>query len=784
MITADLWEQGGDFNYPIVNKTAEIADYLNSIGIDHSKINTIHTPFIGAQEYTKLQVLLASPNITQVDLPDQQANVRKFFNFRIYEEGGGGYGGGGRGDGSTGTSGGVITQDGSVFEQGRGAGSTGGGEGGDPKPMLTAPTSKLEIITNLGRTMAWTSLSCISRYELLMGAASPLQGIATQLPQLGSNRQSIWLYTFVDQRYFLKDLLPLPITGVSQTKSVYFHSKINVVSDNPLHLIPDTCKSSKAVEGLKTLPDPSPSKITGSEGIPYRNYWYEQTSFTGLDIFNNLVGILNAAQHSTFGVENISFRYKDVVNTVLQNKYDFVDLDLSGLTIGQAMDLIASRIGCVWSWDRSLSQMVLRSTNSLYDKNDANVAYWNIYNSPYRSSGGLSSVTQESPSAVYTIHKIKEVNLYGTAPENTCQSYKNSEYVNGVEYDSLGSYYVAAFVRTGLTERRIVCINDHQAAFLGNCKFDINGFVNATVMQDRKTTDPWNFNVSTLGLYSTKDYATSLKERNVVLYARYFGSLNNWGGDISLARLPVGSNGSNMNVTPSVNLSCDFVDFNNSQNRMVFYRLYGGYEKDLIYPYLKNTSPLILRGIAQSSNQNGIIGIDVPKPSNSIVRSFPCRILSADVISTDPKGVAIAWKYRFEEVCLTDIGQPDWQQGIYESKNDRYPESYCFNLAEAQFIKQSANTPSHNSDGTQLNYKTDSFPNVQVVPLLPNTYHICYEIVGRKGLTTFHINKTNGLSVRCPVKVPFVPPNPTWNRENISGVGFSDSTNLANQVIL
>lgn len=789
MITADILTASGSI--PIINKSDEIVEYLNSVGIDHSKINTVHTPFIGANEYTELTVLLATPDITMVEMPVANSEVRDIFTFRIFEESGGGGGGGTTGDSSGGNTTSTTTSQNTGFGLETGSGIYHQGGGGDPEQYLTGATTTatlagLQYIKNYGRTLLWTNLVCISRYELLISAGSQNQTISTEIPNINvKTKPAVWIYTFVDQRYFLKDLLALPVNGVSQTKPTYFHSKFNVVSENPLHLIPETCQSSKAIEGDKTLSDRSATSTYDTQGIPYRNYWYEQTSFSGMDIFDNLVGILSSTHKTKFGTENIIFEYKAILNSVYQNKYDFIDLDFSGLTIGQAMDLAASRIACVWAWDRRQSKMYLRSTNATFDKNADNVGYWNLFNSDFRSSGGLSSITQEAPSAVYTIHKIKEVTLYGADLDAVCQSYKKSEYVNGVEYDSLGSYYVTTSIRTSGDARRVVCINDHYPAFFGNNKEDNSGFIGASETQDKKTTLPWNYEFGTLGLYKTKDYATSLKERNVALYSRYLNAKNNIGGDITLSRIPVSSSGGAMNTTPSISLSCDFINFNNVSDRQILYRLYGGYEKDLVFPYLKNTSPLVARGIAQTSNQNGVIGIEIPNPSNAIVRSFPCLIISSSEICSETVfGDPIAWKYKFAEVVLSDNNAPDWQLGSYEGKNDRYPMSYCFNMAEAAFIRQSGSggSPSYNSDGTQLNYKVDSFPRVRVLPISNGTITICYEMIGRKGLTTFHIDKTNGLMINCPPKAPLAPPSPNWNKSNISGVGFTDGNNLASQV--
>lgn len=787
MITADILNlSAGGLVIPVINKSDEIKNYLISVGVDHSKINTIHTPFIGACEYAELNVLLASPDITTVDLPAPNSEFRGLYAFRVYEENGGGSGGG-KGDGSDGKTSGPIIGNGQQLPPSINDEMGNGEIGRGSVPMFTNITqAQLQTIQTYGRTLIWHNLVCISRYELLISAGSQNAKISTEVPSIvTTTKPSIWLYTFVDQRYFLRDLLPLSTRGISTTASTFFHSKINVVAENPIHLIPETCKSTTALYGTFGETDPRTEPLfVNTMGFPYRNTWYAQTSWSANEVFDNFIGILSNNLKSNFGTENIVFSYKSMLNSVIKNKYDFIDLDFSGLTLGQAMDLLASRIGCVWAWDRRQSKLYLRTTSAIGDYNANNVNSWNFFNSEYRSSGGLSSITQEAPSAVYTIHKIKEVNLYGLDTDKVCQTYKKSEYTNGVEYNSLGSFYLATRVRTAGDSRRVVCINDHLPAFVGNCVYTNSGFVTATNVLPSKTSIPWNYNNTNLGLYRTKDYATSLTDRNTVLNQRYLNAKDNMGGDVTLSRIPVSSFNSSMDITPSVSLSCDFVDFNNVDDRQIFYRLYGGYEKDLIYPYLKNTSPVVARGISQATNQSGIIGIEVQNAAPSIVRSFPCLLFGGQAICYDgTHNEPMAWKYQFTEIYPKDDKVASWAQGNYNG-NQQFAQGFCLNMPESLFLATSASgPPTYNSDGTRLNYETNGQPKVRLQPIPYGTYCICHEVVGRKGLTSFFIDKTNGLRVDCVPTASPIMPSPNWAKDNISGVGFTDSKDLASQVI-
>lgn len=92
------------------------------------------------------------------------------------------------------------------------------------------------------------------------------------------------------------------------------------------------------------------------------------------------------------------------------NDGDLINLDFRGMSIGQALDVLAQRLGAVWVWDRQDSCLRLE----LVQKRPTAVTNsWLASVEQHRISGYINSLTLDVPKTVYLMHESKYCSIIG-----------------------------------------------------------------------------------------------------------------------------------------------------------------------------------------------------------------------------------------------------------------------------------------------------------------------------------------------------------------------------------
>lgn len=784
----------------LVRRSAEIDNVLMAAGYDPSEINTIKTPLIGAGRYATMKVLVAGTGFNNaagevpfVESPD--ADTTDLFFLTLAEPK------------STQTQGGTIATgpvDGSVSTSGSGGGtlSSGGGRASESQANFVAATGTVALavpIQDLGRQLVWSNLICRSIQELVISAGSTQQRIFYR-PQANVFHPSLFVMELVDARYTINSALMLNLkTGAGSVyKTGTCIDQFNMIADNPLHLRPETTNAT-----TRTAPDFTTSFVTNANPhvdamaadmpVVQPNAWYEQTPYTIKDIITKITNSFQTNSQWS-DKEYIFFDFSTVAaNYNPQSTFDSINLDLTSRTVGEALDEIAARAGCVWSWDRFASQLVLREANPALDEGFLNT--WVTQNEIYRAAGGLNSLSIDMPSSVVSIHAVNLASTYGYTADKVIQDYRIFDNHNGVEgfKPTQALFYSNTSPRTKKTDNRTAYIGDHLPAFVGcvsKTTTDWNTCV-PTTTPDVVNIVPWNLNLSKKAdcYWFTKNYAESIEARNRTLNRRYQRLRDLVSGNLILSRIPAAGNGLRMDQTPSVGLQHEEIKFGSEMNQQVQYRIYGDKKDSLLLPSLIDQPNISALGLARCRNVYGSLNIQVLKPRAGLVRSFVCLFYKQKVISVDAaSGLPTMWLYVFDEVQLQNLEFPKFTSANDRSDRVGGAAGYCLNLPE--HYTQQNKPPSKNYDGGKLYYPAigvpQSQPSIVMTPAGGDSgnFGICYEVINEGGATTFWICVGNGVDVDCSAVVPFAPPNGSWPKSGASGIAFTNSDSLASIISL
>jgi len=784
----------------LVRRSTEIDDVLTAAGYDPSEINTIKTPLVGAGRYATIKVLVAGTGfngatleVPFVESPD--ADTTDLFFLTLLEpknlQTQGGTLGTNPIDGNvstSGTNGGTITNS--------------GNRGGGSQENFVAATGTVALavpIQDLGRQLVWSNLICRSIQELVISAGSTQQKIFYR-PQPNVYHPSLFVMELVDARYTINSALMLNLTPSSGSvyKSGTCTDQFNMIADNPLHLRPETTNATTRVSPDYTTSfvlsvNPNVDAIAADLPVVQPNAWYEQTPYTIKDIITKITNSFQTNSQWS-DKEYISFDFATVAaNYNPQSTFDSINLDLTSRTVGEALDEIAARAGCVWSWDRFASQLVLREANPALDEGFLDT--WVTQNEIYRAAGGLNSLSIDMPSSVVSIHAVNMASTYGYTADKVIQDYRIFDNHNGVEgfKPTQALFYSNTSPRTKKTDNRTAYIGDHLPAFVGcvsKTTTDWNTCV-PTKTPDVVNIVPWNLNLNKKEdcYWFSKSYAESIEARNRTLNRRYQRLRDLVSGNLILSRIPAAGNGLRMDQTPSVGLQHEEIKFGSEMNQQVQYRIYGDKKDSLLLPSLLDQPKISALGLARCRNVYGALNIQVLKPRAGLVRSFVCLFYKSKVISVDAaSGLPTMWLYAFDEVQLQNLEFPK-----FSSANDRNnaidgAAGYCLNLPE-HFTQQNK-PPSKNYDGGKLYYPASGVPQSQPsIVMTPvggdsGNFGICYEVINEGGATTFWICIPNGVAVDCSAVVPFAPPNSSWPKSGASGIAFTNSDSLASIISL
>jgi len=781
----------------LVRRSAELDAVLSSVGYDPNTINKISTPLIGASRYMSAKLLVRSNGLGSTDVPfvvSGNADQTDLFDLLLYEPDYAGIGGGGQSKDSN-TDTGPTTLP--TLGTNNTTNTTSAGAGSSQNALVSSATSStqtnLVTPTNVGRKLQWSKLVCISVQELVISAGAQYQKISYR-PANDSIHPAIFVVEFVDARYFLANQMMVEITSPDKSQRGVVFDQWNMIAENPLHLA-----SSTIIESALVTPDNSQSLVTDAGydiaagslyGIPQPNPWYEQTAMTANEIITRIISELNVSKRwadkefITIFDNGISEDYEPKSN------FDCINLDLRARSVGDALDEIASRIGCVWVWNRFGSRLELEQCDPVDRK--PKLDEWIAENEMYRGAGGLNSLSIDMPASVVTIHPIRLCSTYGFASDQIIQDYRTIPVINGVE-DFLPTqpfYYVNQSPRTASTNNRTAFIGDHLPAFIGVVDKDPKQWqFNIPTVENSVTAavpTPWNLDDTnkTKAYWFSKSYAENLEFRNRILNRRYGRLRELVSGNLLLTRLPAYGGNAMASMTPSIGLNMEEIHFGSEMTKQIQYRIYGNKNDDLLLPSLLKTERVSALGLSRCRNVMGTLNIEYLRPRAGIVRTFICSFRVEQILRNEPKtGEAIMWLYSFNEVQLTNLPYPKWQQQNEANTLFGAASGYAMNLCELSPSNLSA-TPGFNFDGGKLRYTDPSTPSqdpdihMTSAGGLVGGFAPCYEIITESGATTYWIYASNGVDVKCPVATLLPAANGAWIESGVSGIAFVNNERL------
>jgi len=778
----------------VLRRTKKLDDVLTKAGYDVSKINTVVTPLIGANRYTTIKVLIASNGLgglMTAPYSKQAGNDEtNLFSFTLYESSGGG---GRPVDPNTNQRGGGTVVVGGGLE------TFGGATGEVRQDQASFAPAPIGVLLNttpaMGRYLKWSNLICTSIQELILSAGASKQKIMWR-PPIDSEayaQPAVFVIEFADARYILQNQMLCELGESTDPNRGTSLDQWNMIAENPLHLIQSTAKNS-----VKTEPDNSLSYIlqAGMDidpadlvGVLQPNAWYLETAYKPKEIIGNIIAKFKAAKlwgdkdAISFVDNGVSDKYSPT------NQFDCINLDLRARTVGEALDEIAARIGCVWAWDRRLSTLALREANPI--KDEPVLLAWLEKNEMYRAAGGINSLSIDMPDSVVSVHPLKMVSTYGAFGSEIIQDWRVFPAKNGVEdfAPTTPLYYVNEYPRKNKYSNRTAYIGDHLPAFLGVVSSDVYAWFENIPTIDQSVVDiePWNYDDNPSALWNQKPWSSTLKARNKVLSERYRRLRDLVSGNLILSRIPANGAGGPMDLTPSIGFQWDEISFGFETKQQVQYRIHGDKKDSLLLPSLISQPRVSALGLTRCRNVLGTLNIEYLKPRSGIVRTFICSFNMQLILKTDPSsGEATMWLYRFNEVQLSNLPYPKFQNGD-ETNSLSGASGYALNLCELM-PANAASPPTVNFDGGHLFYppsgQSSSATSVMLTPVGGGQTGLtmCYEIINEGGATTFWIAIPNGVKVACST-IPLTGINGKWQDIGISGVGFPSSVPLVDRII-
>jgi len=808
----------------VINRSETIDAMLDRAGIDPNSVNCITTPMIGASRYAEVSLLVAvnaasTPTGGTNPLPGAQflngVDGSNRFSIIVWEPFAGNTDKPGGGD-----TGGPITGPG-----------VGGGEIPDTLPDvepdtrgdtresfapqgLTAPTYSTLALMNLGRALRWRGMIQLSAQELMVSVTGP--GLIATLPN-ASQTSGLWVVKFADPRLSLQAQgIAMPSRGNDGTTALsgFAADQWNMLAENPLHLVAATCKSSTAYAPSDNPASAIPAGSAGDiptaslAGIPSPQFWYDDKPWSAVEILDYYTGVAaNNVGRASWDRYPITYDYKSVAG-IQEQRGDMLNLDLRGRNIGEALDEIAARIGCIWIWDRFLMRLSLVRLdygntwlqNYTPGPTDlTNINMWHSANSPFRTGGGFNQITNEVPDLLYgTVHQTRHVSCWGKVTGGKSEVYvdnRASQSPDGVRVP--GSEATAPHLAMAGSPRpplyfqlnkngttgRVAFIGDHIPAFIGYQSDTTSGagwFVDAaTAAGSSMPSTPWNATAtSTQCAWWKKDWTTSLEARLAVVVNRYNRAQYIIDGEVTLNRIPAYPGNSPMNRTCSSGFQYDQIHFGRGGVPLM-YRIFGSNADALLMPHLMPDARVKSYGLGSQYRANGFVNlVHIPKRCG-IVRTFLAQFQQSQVLKEDANGQAYVWLYRFNEVFPNSLTNGTFSPGNEYGDGALGARGVALNLAEMTGSLSSA--PQLNFDGGLLRYNATSTQTL-IVRTAPKGVAPCYEYAHPSGFTMYYLMAPNGVDVTCPTSVPFTAPNPAWQKSGASGIADNSSASIASMI--
>jgi hypothetical protein len=809
----------------VINRSETIDAMLDRAGIDPNSVNCITTPLIGASRYAEVSLLVAvnaasTPTGGTNPLPGAQwlngVDGSNRFSIIVWEPFAGNTDKPGGGD-----TGGPITGPG-----------VGGGEIPDTLPDvepdtrggtresfapqgLTAPTYSTLALMNLGRALRWRGMIQLSAQELMVSVTG--SGLIGTLPN-ASQTSGLWVVKFADPRLSLQAQgVAMPSRGNDGTTALsgFAADQWNMLAENPLHLVAATCKSSTAYAPSDNPASAIPASSTGDiptaslAGIPSPQFWYDDKPWSAVEILDYYTGVAaNNVGRASWDRYPITYDYKSVAG-IQEQRGDMLNLDLRGRNIGEALDEIAARIGCIWIWDRFLMRLSLVKLdygntwlqNYTPGPTDlTNINMWHSANSPFRTGGGFNQITNEVPDLLYgTVHQTRHVSCWGKVTSGKSEVYvdnRASQSPDGVRVP--GSEATAPHLAMAGSPRpplyfqlnkngttgRVAFIGDHIPAFIGyqSDTTDANAgwfMPAATAASSPMPSTPWNAAATSKQCpWWKKDWATSLEARLAVVVNRYTRAQYIIDGEVTLNRIPAYPGNSPMNRTCSSGFQYDQIHFGRGGVPLM-YRIFGSNADALLLPHLMPDARVKSYGLGSQYRANGFVNlVHIPKRCG-IVRTFLAQFQQSQVLKENANGQAYVWLYRFNEVFPNSLTNGTFSPGNEYGDGALGARGVALNLAEMTGSLTSA--PTTNFDGGLLRYNATSTQTL-IVRTAPKGVAPCYEYAHPSGFTMYYLMAPNGVDVTCPTSVPFTAPNPAWQKSGASGIADNSSASIASMI--
>jgi hypothetical protein len=807
----------------VINRSQTVDEMLSKAGIDPNSVNCITTPLIGASRYAEVSLLVA---VNSADNPSNAPNLlpgagflngalsANRFTITVWEPFAGNAGKPGDGDTGgpiegPGVGGGEIPDTLPDVEPDTGSSTR---EGFAPQG-LTAPTYSTLALMNLGRAMRWRGMIQLSAQELMTSITG--SAVIETMPDF-SDTSGLWVLKFADPRLSLQAQgIAILSQGQDGTTALsgFAADQWNMLAENPLHLVAATCKTSTAYAPSESptlsIPyDEGDIDVQDLVGIPSPQFWYKDKPWSAVEILD----YYTTAATKNPGSESwdrypISYDYKTVAG-IQEEVGDMLNLDLRGRNIGEALDEIASRIGCVWLWDRfqmRLSLVKLDYGNTWLQNYTpgptdlTNINMWHSANSPFRTGGGFNQITNEVPDLLYgTVHQTRHVSCWGKVTGGKSEVYvdnRASQSPDGVRVP--GSEATAPHLAMAGSPRpplyfqlnklgrtgRVAFIGDHIPAFIGyqsNVADDgAPGWFKspASAASDSLPSKPWNADTSASYKceWWQKAWATSLADRLRVVVNRYNRAQYIIDGEVTLNRIPAYPGNSPMNRTCSSGFQYDQIHFGRGGVPLM-YRMWGSNADALLLPHLMPDARVKSYGLGSQYRANGFVNlVHIPKRCG-IVRIFLAKFVQLKVLKKDDNDQPYVWSYQFQEVFPNSLQNGTFSPGNEYGDGALGARGVALNLAEMTGSLTSA--PTTNFDGGLLRYNATSTQTL-IVRTAPKGVAPCYEYAHPSGFTMYYLMAPNGVDVTCPTSVPFTAPNPAWQKSGASGISDSQGGNIA-----
>ena len=805
----------------VINRSETIDAMLDRAGIDPNSVNCITTPLIGASRYAECSLLVAvngasTPTGGTNPLPGAQwlngVNAANRFSIIVWEPFAGNTDKPGGGD-----TGGPVTGPG-----------VGGGEipdtlpdvepdlGGEGEVFMSfqgvaAPTYRTLALMNLGRAMRWRGMIQLSAQELMVSVTGP--GLIATLPN-ASQTSGLWVVKFADPRLSLQAQgVAMPSRGADGTTALsgFAADQWNMLAENPLHLVAATCKTSTAYAPSDNPASAIPAGITGEipasslVGIPSPQFWYDDKPWSAVEILDYYTGVAaNNVGRASWDRYPISYDYRAVAG-VQEEAGDMLNLDLRGRNIGEALDEIAGRIGCIWIWDRfqmRLSLVKLDYGNTWLQNYTpgptdlTNINMWHSANAAFRTGGGFNQITNEVPDLLYgTVHQTRHVSCWGDIQSGKSEVYvdsRASQSPDGVRVPGseataphlamAGSTRPPVYFQLNKsgTDGRVAFIGDHVPAFIGYQNDATTGdgwFISpADAASKSMPSTPWNAtSPASKCAWWKKNWATTLEARLAVVVNRYRRAQYIIDGEVTLNRIPAYPGNAPMNRTCSSGFQYDQIHFGRGSVPLM-YRMWGSNADPMLLPHLMPDARVKSYGLGSQYRANGFVNlVHIPKRCG-IVRTFLAQFVQSKVLKQDGNGQPYVWLYRFNEVFPNSLPDGTFSPGNEYGDGALGARGVALNLAEMNGSLGGA--PNKNFDGGLLRYNATSTQTL-IVRTAPKGVAPCYEYAHPSGFTMYYLMAPNGVDVTCPTSAPFTAPNPTWEKSGASGIADISSPSLA-----